>query len=280
MVCGISFGYEDRSHPVNSFARCARPSAKQLSGKTQPGRSVTPAIQTFSTLSAAIEFERTLWDTGEGTLRAWCSGPGICVPATYQHAPGLAAACATMEQRGYPVVIRRSGGGCVPQGPGIVNLVWIPDSKIPCYGVDDLYRCFARALIDGLAATDIAAAHHSPARAWCPGRYDISSRGRKLVGIAQRRSSASNTRQLVHAAIFVDGDVDSWFAEMTRFLCMTGRPEQPAAGAATTITIEAGQSSAEASRLADTLVSTAARSLVSAATAAPPVAPLAANLVE
>src|SRR5690606_2183733 len=52
----------------------------------------------------------------------WESEQGLVVPRTYRRFAGFVQACAQFERAGWPVTVRQSGGGIVPQGPGIINL--------------------------------------------------------------------------------------------------------------------------------------------------------------
>ncbi|STV42435.1 lipoate-protein ligase A [Klebsiella pneumoniae subsp. ozaenae] len=47
---------------------------------------------------------------------------GLVVPGSYRQFTDLPAVSAHFAARGWPVWLRRSGGGLVPQGPGIINL--------------------------------------------------------------------------------------------------------------------------------------------------------------
>ncbi len=47
---------------------------------------------------------------------------GFVVPGSYRQFADLPAVSAHFAARGWPVWLRRSGGGLVPQGPGIINL--------------------------------------------------------------------------------------------------------------------------------------------------------------
>src|SRR3546814_5101578 len=52
----------------------------------------------------------------------WEADQSLVVPRTYRRHPPFAQACGQFARRGWPVAVRLSGGGLVPQGPGIVNL--------------------------------------------------------------------------------------------------------------------------------------------------------------
>jgi len=199
---------------------------------------VNGQIVQYPTLAAAIAAEKTCWHSGVQSLSIWSSGRGLCVPASYRSAHHFVDACAVMERRHWPVAVRSTGGGCVPQGPGIVNLTWMPGPADSHTGIFELYDRFAATLIRGMGAIGIRATRHSPGGAWCQGRHDICSNGRKIAGISQRRTTGAQSLALIHAAILIDCDLDLCFSEMELFLRTAGCAEQPLRGAATTMATE------------------------------------------
>jgi hypothetical protein len=201
-------------------------------------RDVRGQIVQYPTLAAAIAAEKTSWHSGVESLSIWSSGPGLCVPASYRSAHHFVDACAVMERRHWPVVVRSTGGGCVPQGPGIVNLTWMPGPALSGTGIAGLYDTFAATLIRAMGEFGIQATRHSPGGAWCQGRHDICSNGRKLAGISQRRIIGAPNLALIHAAILIDCDLDLCFSEMELFLRTAGCAEHPLRGAATTMATE------------------------------------------
>jgi lipoate-protein ligase A len=64
----------------------------------------------------------------------------------------------------------------------------------------------------------------------CPGRYDIAVGGRKIIGIAQRRRQGKHgdallTATLVHAMLWLEGDLTAGIDALERFLDEVGAPE-------------------------------------------------------
>jgi len=69
--------------------------------------------------------EQPLFDRardGEAVALLWQAPQGFVVPGSYGKFAELPAVSEQFASRGWPVWQRRSGGGLVPQGPGIVNL--------------------------------------------------------------------------------------------------------------------------------------------------------------
>jgi lipoate-protein ligase A len=129
-----------------------------------------------------------------------------------------------VEERGVPVVRRRSGGGAVLVGPG--EVLWV-DVLLPSgdpLWEDDVGRSFhwlGRAWVDALAALEVPAAWHDGpliCTPWCRqvcfagiGPGEVTVDGRKVVGLAQRRTRAG---ALFQCAALLRWDPD----EMSRLL--------------------------------------------------------------
>ncbi len=72
------------------------------------------------TLAEQPLFERAR--RGEAVAQLWQAPQGFVVPGSYRKFANLATVSESFAARGWPVWMRRSGGGLVPQGPGILNL--------------------------------------------------------------------------------------------------------------------------------------------------------------
>jgi octanoyl-[GcvH]:protein N-octanoyltransferase len=116
--------------------------------------------------------------------------------------PRVRDAVRWLEERGYAVAVRHSGGAAVPLDEGVVNVSLILP-KEP--GRTDLHADFTR-MADLLKAAvapyaaNVAAGEI--AGAYCPGAYDLSVGGRKFCGISQRRLARA---QIVQAFVNVAG---------------------------------------------------------------------------
>jgi lipoate-protein ligase A len=137
--------------------------------------------------------------------RLWQGTPGWVVPRRTTALPawGLVAA-----RHGPALQVRGSGGGLVPQGPGIWNLslAWPAGAATPA----DMHAIYA-ALCDGLAAAfarlGVSATPQAVEGSFCDGRWNLAVHGRKLVGTAQawRRFGATQV-VLAHALLIVGAD--------------------------------------------------------------------------
>jgi len=190
-------------------------------------------VTTFLSLAEALAWEEALWrqhradSRGDGrTLFFWSSAPGLAVPRRHATASGFATAAAASAARGWPVAQRGSGGGCVPQGPAVLNVTWLPRPD----GIEAIYRRLEQALLRALAACGVEGEIRSPPGAWCRGCHDLCVGGRKVAGLSQRRDATGRT--LAHAAVFVGATPTEGLAAARRFLSEAAVDEDVRAAAA------------------------------------------------
>lgn len=152
--------------------------------------------------------QEALWmaraaESGRAAAHLWQGTEGLVAPKSVTQEAGWAAAAAR-----FPVQVRSSGGGLVPQGPGIWNLslVWPTEDATPT-GTDAIYR----ELCDDLSAAFARLGLHAEAQAvegsFCDGRFNLAAGGRKLVGTAQSwRRIEGRPVVLAHALVVVTAD--------------------------------------------------------------------------
>jgi len=163
-------------------------------------------------------------------LRLWRTSPCLVVTPLLAHRPDFAAAAAASAQRGRPVVVRRTGGGPVPQTAGTLNVSLayaVPRQETP--SIDGAFREFADGMLAALQRCGVTAEVGEIEGSCCPGRYDIAIGGRKIIGIAQRRRQGSKDGQLlaavlVHAMVWVEGRLDPEIDRLEQFLDEAGAP--------------------------------------------------------
>jgi octanoyl-[GcvH]:protein N-octanoyltransferase len=180
-----------------------------------------------------IAGEMALLDDVLGTpersvLRLWRTSPCLVVTPLLAHRAAFAAAAEASAQRGWPVVVRRTGGGPVPQTSGTLNVslaTAYPRESTP--GIDVTFQRFADALLKALQRCGVTGQVGEIAGSCCPGRYDIAIGGRKIIGIAQRRRQGARDGRLlaavlVHAMVWVEGTLDPEIDHLERFLAEAG----------------------------------------------------------
>jgi len=167
----------------------------------------------------------------------WQAEQGLVVPRTYRRHASFSQACMEFAQLGWPVTVRQSGGGLVPQGPGIVNLsLAYAASGAPLNHSDAAYRCICSIISGALAEFGIATRAQAVAGSFCDGRYNLAwgSRddARKIAGTAQlwRRIAPESGPPaqvvLVHALVLAAVDVARITDVANRFEQALGREQR------------------------------------------------------
>jgi octanoyl-[GcvH]:protein N-octanoyltransferase len=117
-----------------------------------------------------------------------------------------AAAMEVLDQQGYAVAVRNSGGAAVPLDEGVLNISLIlPNSS----GTTKLNEDFAvmanyiQRTIRELTSATIEVTIGEIEGAYCPGAFDLAIAGRKFCGIAQRRQTGA---YIVQAFIVIEGE--------------------------------------------------------------------------
>lgn len=195
-----------------------------------------PPLRWLRTPLAAPEVELQWLDAAvRGTASAvlWSQRRGLVAPLSYRRHDRLDAVCAAFAARGVPVRLRRSGGGVVPQGPGILNL----SLAYPLQGdagirADAVYRHLCAAIARAFSDFGVDAQAQPVAGSFCDGRYNLAVAGRKICGTAQywRRAGTAHA-VLAHAIVLVDADARAITVEANAFedALGSGRRYDPAA---------------------------------------------------
>ncbi|HEY9280453.1 MAG TPA: lipoate--protein ligase family protein [Eoetvoesiella sp.] len=156
----------------------------------------------------------------------WEAQQGLVVPRTYQRYERFNEVCQSFEKQAWPITVRQSGGGIVPQGPGIINLSL-------AYAVDGLpldhsnaaYELICRVIQQALRKLDIDTQPQAVTGSFCDGRYNLAwglgDAAKKIAGTAQlwRRVTTPSPMQigLVHALILAGIDVNATTERINRF---------------------------------------------------------------
>jgi len=161
-----------------------------------------------------------------------------CLVATRREArwPDFGRARRQLAAEGWPVVVRCSGGSCVPQGPGILNLSLLFSRPVR-WRLEDGYRLLTDLLTAWLAGFGLQADTGEVAGAFCDGRYNLRVNGRKLAGTAQRWTGGDHRRRavLVHACLLVEPDLETVTRQVNRFHALCGRQRRFDPGACTSL---------------------------------------------
>jgi lipoate-protein ligase A len=182
--------------------------------------------------------------TGRTAAHLWRAPAGLVVPRRYTLLPGWKAL--TPGQAG-AVQVRASGGGLVPQGPGVWNLslMWPAPGATPI-DTSAVYADLCGEMAAALARLGISATPQPVEGSFCDGRYNLAVRGRKLVGTAQAwRRVSGRPVVLAHAVIVVDADPAELTARANAFEAALGTGTHYSAHALTSVAIEAGDPAVE-----------------------------------
>lgn len=177
--------------------------------------------------------------TGRAAAHLWQGVPGFVVPRAYERAPHWHSACTEAAAWGWPVQVRGSGGGLVPQGPGVLNLslVWpAPAGAGPGPRFEPVYRALCGRLAAALARVGVSAAPSAVPGSFCDGRYNLAVRGAKLAGTAQCwRRVAGVPLVLAHAVLLVDADTTALTQRCNQLEAALGHPQRYRAEAVTSV---------------------------------------------
>lgn len=185
-------------------------------------------LRPFDTPADGLEAELVLLDavkagTAPDSGFIWSSrNRGLVAPEPFRRAPGFGAACEMSASAGWPVTLRKTGGGVTPQGPGVINLALARNfagKNRP--SIKDAYLEICDILVSTLSEFGISAAPGPNEASFCDGDYNLLVGGRKIAGTAQRwRGSAI----LCHALILTTLDLDEAAGRIRDFCETAGRP--------------------------------------------------------
>jgi octanoyl-[GcvH]:protein N-octanoyltransferase len=120
-------------------------------------------------------------------IRTWIHSPTVVLGIQDHRLPHIRDAIPVLENAGYNVIVRNSGGLAVVLDEGVLNLSIVlseQDSAIDISTGYEVMLAFIRMLFpeagDRIEAYEIVGSY-------CPGTYDLSIDGRKFAGISQRR---------------------------------------------------------------------------------------------
>lgn len=175
---------------------------------------------------------------GAALACVWDSPPALVVPASYKRFPRFEAVCRACAEEGVPVLVRTSGGGLVPLGPGMVNLslAWRTAASLG-QGAEAVYAALCRMLASAVASWGIASAPQAVKGSFCDGRYNLAIGGRKVAGTAQwwRRAGGGQQVVLAHACLMVDVDTDALTERANAFEAQLGNDRRYRADALTCV---------------------------------------------
>jgi lipoate-protein ligase A len=166
---------------------------------------------------------------GGAVSAVWEPSPSLVVPGSYRRFERFDTLCERFAARGWPVSVRRSGGGLVPQGPGMVNvsLAWRTRSGMG-HAMQPVYEGLCELLEGTLAPFGIDAEPQAVEGSFCDGRWNLAVGGRKVAGTAQfwQRISPTEHVVLAHACLLVEADLATLVRRANEFEAQLGSDKQ------------------------------------------------------
>jgi lipoate-protein ligase A len=208
-------------------------------------------VETLDEPSSHVGELAWLDDALNGRPRAvlWEGRRGLVAPLSYHRHARLDAVCAEFAAQGWNVELRRSGGGIVPQGPGILNLsLALPIHGPPGGLAERVYVQLCGVLARALARLGIDARPRAVDGSFCDGRFNLAVGERKIAGAAQYwRRAGGRQAVLAHALLLVDVDPTELAARANAFEAALGGELDYRADKLTTVARECGTLAGNAS---------------------------------
>lgn len=183
-------------------------------------------MRQFTDTGAALRKEERLLDRvaqglSDSETVLWTGSQSLVAPRSMRRHANFALAAQKSAERGWPVELRPSGGGVVPQGPGILNLALIRvalanRSLDPIEFYTELTELISRAVAP-FAPVSVGAVPGS----YCDGKHNLVVDARKLAGTAQRwtrrRDGTKDYAVLAHATILCSAKISEACAVINAF---------------------------------------------------------------
>ncbi|MEJ8548706.1 lipoate--protein ligase family protein [Brevibacillus borstelensis] len=143
---------------------------------------------------------------GEGllmpTVHIWRHKSAFVLGTRDWKLPQVREAVKWLQGQGYSVTVRNSGGAAVPLDPGVVNLSLILPNRQGDLDVQRHFVLMAELIRQSLKSWPCRIDTGEVSGSYCPGEFDVSVKGKKFCGIAQRRQTRA---VIVQAFVLVEG---------------------------------------------------------------------------
>lgn len=137
-------------------------------------------------------------------LHFWTLPKAVIFGMKDSRLPHFLAATAELQQNGYALVLRNSGGLAVIADAGIQNISCIlPNTACDQLTIQAAYEWMVAWIETTLKPYTSAIVTAEVQDSYCPGKYDLSIDGKKFAGLAQRRLAGGVA---IMAYISVNGD--------------------------------------------------------------------------
>ena len=167
-------------------------------------------------------------------LMVWRCQPALLVTRSETRLPHFDSAAAEMQAAGWPVLLRKSGGGACPVGSGTVQLSMI-EAAFSGATMNAKYAALTRLVQSMFSFFQIVSQTGSVPGAYCPGSYDIAVQGKKIAGMSQHwfRNRCGIHCVVTAASINIEEPPDVLAGVVNRFNDSAGGPLRCQAAALT-----------------------------------------------
>lgn len=121
------------------------------------------------------------------TARLWVHHQTVMLGIQDTKLPHIQDGLTVLRDYGFTYIVRNSGGLAVVLDEGVLNLSLIFSEKEHSLSIDDAFQAMVDFIRKMLSPLGISFESGEITRSYCPGRYDLSVRGKKFAGISQRR---------------------------------------------------------------------------------------------
>lgn len=176
-------------------------------------------------LQQAVLEEVAAGERGTAAL-IWSSSPYVGATRPETRLEGFAEAVRSVEELGFPVLVRNSGGGAVAANRGSLSFSLTMPVEDLRHGLYKRYETGVELVASALRRVGVEAEGGEVEGEFCPGAYSIRSggwRGVKHAGLAQR---VTRRAARLEALILVE-DTDPVQGALTRFYDGLGLPFRP-----------------------------------------------------
>ncbi|WP_068504986.1 lipoate--protein ligase family protein [Paenibacillus kribbensis] len=135
-------------------------------------------------------------------LHLWRHPAALVIGHRDRRLPYASQAMECVRSAGTSVCVRPSGGAAVMLDRGVLNLSLILPNPQRAISLNEDFRLMAGLIAEALAPWSAEAQTGEITGSFCPGDYDVSVRGRKFCGIAQRRQAKA---YIITAFVMIEG---------------------------------------------------------------------------
>ncbi|MDQ0929687.1 biotin/lipoate A/B protein ligase family protein [Bacillus atrophaeus] len=121
------------------------------------------------------------------TARSWVHHQTIVLGIQDTRLPYLVDGLRLLENEGYRVIVRNSGGLAVVLDEGVLNISLIFEDQKKGIDIDRGYEAMVELMKRMLKSYEAKIEAYEIEGSYCPGSYDLSIGGKKFAGISQRR---------------------------------------------------------------------------------------------